>query len=36
MSKVAVVQLYIVQPFDGAIAAVPEGEWDAVEAIAWN
>jgi murein DD-endopeptidase MepM/ murein hydrolase activator NlpD len=27
---------YIVQPFDGAIAAVPEGEWSAVEAIAWN
>lgn len=27
---------YIVQPFDGAIAAVPEGEWDAVEAIPWN
>jgi len=27
---------YIVQPFDGAIAAVPEGEWDAVESIAWH
>jgi len=27
---------YIVQPFDGAIAAVPDGEWDAVEAISWN
>lgn len=29
-------QPYIVQPFDGAIAAVPEGRWDEVEAIAWN
>jgi len=27
---------YIIQPFDGAIAAVPEGEWDAVESIPWN
>ena len=27
---------YIVQPYDGAIAAVPEGEWSAVEAIPWN
>ena len=27
---------YVVQPFDGAIAAVPEGEWEKVAAIAWN
>jgi murein DD-endopeptidase MepM/ murein hydrolase activator NlpD len=27
---------YIVQPFDGAIAAVPDGQWDRVEAIEWN
>ena len=27
---------YVVQPFDGAIAVVPEGEWDAVEAVPWN
>lgn len=27
---------YIVQAYDGAIAAVPEGEWGAVESIPWN
>lgn len=36
MRKVAVVMPYIVQPFDGAIAAVPDGQWEAVEAIPWN
>jgi hypothetical protein len=29
-------KVYVVQPFDGAIAAVPEGEWDTCEAISWN
>jgi murein DD-endopeptidase MepM/ murein hydrolase activator NlpD len=29
-------KVYVVQPYDGAIAAVPEGEWEAVEAIPWN
>lgn len=27
---------YVVQPFGGAILAVPEGEWDRVEEIGWN
>jgi ABC-type arginine transport system permease subunit len=26
---------YIVQPYDGAIAAVPDGQWDKCEAIPW-
>ena len=28
-------KVYVVQPYDGAIAAVPDGQWDKCEAIPW-